>query len=234
MISGIQIALKNAIDVVSDNPDKFRCLLDFILAYATACSSFIRSKKHVRFCFFFFFSLQNIVNNAKIFKALFIDRARIYFLRVIYDDFSSFKCHTPLHVPLYLFTFYLYRSVCRAFGHRGQYDTVRYCEFFSSHLACAHGRFKWRSFGADKKTQTNRDIAVFGWPTVARETYSFRLERVSTLSNDSNMCVIFSILYNYFKLHLRTVDRISLICAHLIIYRVLHIIYFSSKMIWMT
>lgn len=37
MISGIQIALKNAIDVVSDNPDKFRCLfVDFILAYATA------------------------------------------------------------------------------------------------------------------------------------------------------------------------------------------------------
>lgn len=89
-------------------------------------------KKHVRFrfFFFFFFSLQNIVNNSKIFKALFIDRARIYFLRVIYDDFSSFKCHILSHVPLYLFTFYLYRSVCRTFGHRGQYDTVRCCEFF--------------------------------------------------------------------------------------------------------
>lgn len=128
------------------------------------------------------------------------------------------------HVPLYLFTFYLYRSVCRAFGH--QPWSIRHCPllriFSSRRPRVRTGRFKRRSFGADEKIQTNRE----------RETYSFRSGRV--LSDDSNMCVIFSILYNYFKLHLRTVDRASLICSHIIIYRVSRIIYFSSNTTRMT
>lgn len=109
---------------------------------------------------------------------------------------------------------------------------------FSSHLACAHGRFKWRSFGAGEKIQTNRDVAWFwaGQQERHAKTCPFRLDIVvSTSSNDSLTCALYlATLYNYFKLQLRAVDRISLICAHLIICRVLHIIYSSSKMTRMT
>ena len=48
MISGIQIALKNAIDVVSDNPDKFRRFVVASLPDQRDCvprSLFVRPKR---------------------------------------------------------------------------------------------------------------------------------------------------------------------------------------------
>lgn len=105
---------------------------------------------------------------------------------------SSSVTHRHTCHCIYLRSTYIDLYAVRLAISRGQYDTVRYCEFFLPVARVVRtGRFKRRSFGADEKTQTNRE----------RETYSFRSGRV--LSDDSNMCVIFSILYNYFKLHLR-------------------------------
>lgn len=116
--------------------------------------------------FFFFFPpfLQNIVNNAKIFKAPFIDRIYFFFLRVIYDDFSSFKCHTLSHTCHCIYLHSTYRSICMYAVRLTIVLNMTLSELlrvFSSHLACAHGRFKWRSFGAGEKIQTNRDVAWF-------------------------------------------------------------------------
>lgn len=87
MISGIQIALKNAIDVVSDNPDKFRSfVVGSVFDHATAYNvlySFDREKKTRTFSFIFFpLFAEHCKQCKRDFKAVSIDRsAALYVLR---------------------------------------------------------------------------------------------------------------------------------------------------------
>lgn len=243
MISGIQIALKNAIDVVSDNPDKFRSfVVGSVFDHATAYNvlhSFDREKKTRTFSFIFLLCLRSIVNSVREILRQYPSIVVRHYMFYVNDDFSSFDQRALLHVPLYLFTFCVYRSVCCALRH-SRYTTVYSYEFFLLVLRARPDRFKSRSFGAHKKIQINRTVRRSQLSTGqyhAGNTQNLPISidtRICALSNRCKMyVVIFSGLCNYFKLHLRT-NCSSLTCARLIIYRVLYLTWFSSTTTQMT